>query len=171
MPVVLIESDRGDTDTIKQKAFDFEDLKTAYNGGEIRGEAVFNRGVDVQSYLFRGSVVISQNATVDGSHALLSRIIHCHCTKAHFSPATKTLAQKFERAKIEDVAGFLTAALSQEPKILETFFNSPQLENCKTEKSPGKIMSYGKPIYHPMGAGNFAVITNKIKALSIFIRF
>ncbi|MCX2834484.1 toprim domain-containing protein [Microbulbifer thermotolerans] len=128
LPVVLIESDR-QTDKAKKGAFDFEELKTAYNGRAIRSTGAFNRGNDTVEPPFRGTIVIAQNDTVDGSPALLSRIVHCHATKAHFSEKTKRLAQRFERATVEEVSGFLPAALRREKaiiaKILEVY---PELD-------------------------------------------
>ncbi|WP_299594302.1 toprim domain-containing protein [uncultured Microbulbifer sp.] len=117
LPVVLIESDR-QNDKAKKGAFDFEELKTAYNGRAIRSTGAFNRGNDTVEPPFRGSIVIAQNDTVDGSPALLSRIVHCHATKAHFSEKTKLLAQRFERAPVEEVSGFLPAALRREKAIV-----------------------------------------------------
>jgi hypothetical protein len=117
MPVVMIESDR-QSDSAKKGAFDFEDLKTAYNGRAIRSTGAFNRGNETVDPPFRGSIVIAQNDTVDGSPALLSRIVHCHATKAHFSEKTKLLAQQFERASVEEVSGFLPAALHKEKAIV-----------------------------------------------------
>lgn len=117
LPLVLIESDR--KDKAKKGAFDFEELKTAYNGRSPRGTGARNNGNDTIEPPFRGSIVFAQNDTVDGSPALLSRIVHCHATRAHFSEHTKSLARRFERARVDEVCGFLPAALSKEKDILE----------------------------------------------------
>jgi len=119
LPIVLIESDR-DT-SAKQKQFDFEELKTAFNGRAIRSLGVMNRGTDIEEPPFRGSIVIAQNAQVEGSPALLSRIIRCHFTSAHFTPESRSLAPKFEAASVENMAGFLIKCLSQESEILDRF--------------------------------------------------
>jgi hypothetical protein len=120
LPVVLLESDRDD-DKNKKGGFDFEDLKTAYNGRAIRSLGAFTRGNETEEPPFRASIVIAQNAEVDGSPALLSRIVHCHFTNAHFTPTTKRLAQFFESSKTEDLAGFLPAALGKEADVLARF--------------------------------------------------
>ena len=83
MPVVLIESDRTQPNS-KTRQFDFDELKTAYNGRAIRSLGVYNRGNDIEEPPFRAAVVISQNAAVDGEPALLSRIMQCHFTQGHF---------------------------------------------------------------------------------------
>ncbi|MEW5250763.1 toprim domain-containing protein [Microbulbifer sp. 2201CG32-9] len=117
LPLVLIESDR--SDKAKKGPFDFEELKTAYNGRSPRGTGARNNSNDTIEPPFRGSIVIAQNDTVDGSPALLSRIVHCHATKDHFSPATKPLVQRFERIPVEEASGFLPAVLHREKAILE----------------------------------------------------
>jgi hypothetical protein len=119
MPVVLIESDRDDK--AKKGGFDFEELKTAFNGRAIRSIGSFNRGNDIEEPSFNGSIVIAQNASVDGSPALLSRIVHCHCTKVHFTADTKRLAQQFTRATVGQLSGFLKTALANEKPILQHF--------------------------------------------------
>lgn len=120
MPVVLIESDRID-DKAKKGTFDFEELKTAYNGRAIRSLGAFNRGVDIEEPPFRGSIVIAQNAEVEGSPALMSRIVHLHYSTAHFTQETKALATDIERAQTEKMAGLLPECLQREEEILKVF--------------------------------------------------
>jgi Toprim-like len=120
LPIVLIESDR-EAPGAKQKQFDFEELKTAYNGRAIRSLGVFNRGNDVEEPPFRGSIVISQNAAVDGSPALLSRIIQCRFTTEHFKIGSEQLAARFELAETPKFAGFMPACLKLEEQILDHF--------------------------------------------------
>lgn len=120
LPIVLIESDR-EASGAKQKQFDFEELKTAYNGRAIRSLGVFNRGNDVEEPPFRGSIIISQNAAVDGSPALLSRIIQCRFSTAHFTENSRAIASRFELATAAEFAGFMPACLKKEPEILVQF--------------------------------------------------
>jgi hypothetical protein len=120
MPVVLIESDR-EAGGAKARMFDFEELKTAYNGRAIRSLGVFNRGNDTEEPPFRGSIVIAQNAEVDGTPALLSRIIQCHFTSRHFNEETRRLAPRFESATVDEMAGFLGRCLKKEAEILKTY--------------------------------------------------
>ncbi len=92
LPVILLESDRSSEDRgAGKKSFDMDELKTAYNGRGIRAMGVKKRGVETEEPPFRGGVLISQNTTVDGSDALLARIVHCHCTKEHFSRKTEAM--------------------------------------------------------------------------------
>lgn len=121
-PVVLIESDR-DEPGAKQRAFDFEELKTAFNGRAIRSIGVAKRGADTEDPPFRASIVIAQNAQVAGTPALMSRIIHCHFTKAHFTKESFELSKWFASVETEDIAGFLIKALQQEEKIIKHIIN------------------------------------------------
>ncbi len=156
MPVVLIESDRTE-DKAKKGAFDFEELKPIFNGRPIRSTGSFNRGNDTQEPPFRASIVIAQNDTVDASPAMLSRIIHCHCTKTHFSPWSKALANSFDRAPIEGdkgVGGFLLESLTQEKKILEIFRTEfPRIDALFTSKGDIKDQRIIKT--HSMIAAGF----------------
>lgn len=122
MPVVLIEADGHEKDKAKQGAFDFESLKTAFNGRPIRSIASFNRGNDVEEAPFNGTIVISQNAQVEGTPALMTRIVHCHCTKEHFTQESKILSAKFEKATTDQFANFLPTVLEKETEILDLFF-------------------------------------------------
>lgn len=122
LPVVIIESDRdnGDKDA-KQKQFGFDEVKPFYNGRGTGTLGVARRSNDVEEHLFQASLVISQNAEVDGSEALLQRIVHCHADKRHHKNGTREIARWFERQTAADVGGFLGAALSREKQFLEAY--------------------------------------------------
>ncbi|MCC5811345.1 MAG: toprim domain-containing protein [Ectothiorhodospiraceae bacterium] len=118
LPVVLIESDR-DQDTAKQRQFDWDELKTAYNGRSVRARGHKNTGNDTYEPPFRGAIVISQNAPVNASDAILQRIVHLHFTREHQSPETKQTAELLERMPMEQVSGFALAATTRERALLE----------------------------------------------------
>lgn len=120
LPVVLIEGDRED-DKAKKAGFDFEELKTAYNGRAIRSTGAFTRGNETEEPPFRAAICIAQNAEVDGTPALLSRIVHLPFTSGHFTAESRRLAKKFTKPKSEQFGGFLHAALRNEKAILETY--------------------------------------------------
>jgi hypothetical protein len=121
LPVVLIEGDRNKSDFAKKGAFDYNELKSAYNGRAIRSTGAFTRGSETFEPPFRGSIVIAQNAEVDSDKAVLERIVHVNFTKAHFTPDSKRLSDSFHKKHVEDVAGFLLAALQNENTILHVF--------------------------------------------------
>lgn len=122
LPVVIIESDRdnGEKDA-KQKQFGFDEVKPFFNGRGTGTLGVAKRGNETDESYFQGALVIAQNAEVDGSPALLERIVHCNVDKKHHKPGTREIARWFERQTSESVGGFLHAALSRERQILEAY--------------------------------------------------
>jgi hypothetical protein len=118
LPIVLIESDREGEDTNKQKRFDWDELKTAYNGRAIRATGVKNGGNDTYEPPFRGAVVISQNAEVAASEAVLQRIVQLMFTLNGQNKNSKEAAVRLERTPIESVSGFILRAVTQETEIL-----------------------------------------------------
>lgn len=120
LPVVLIEGDRGGEDSAKAKGFDWDELKTAYNGRSVRATGVKNSGNDTREPPFRGAVVISQNAEVMASDAVLQRIVHLHFDVASHTDKTKAAAERLERVGVEAVSGFILKATKMEAEILAT---------------------------------------------------
>ncbi|BFM20480.1 toprim domain-containing protein [Gilvimarinus japonicus] len=125
MPVSLMEGDSKDGRDAKRGAFDYSELKDLFNGRGVRATGAFNRGNDIIEPPFRGTIVISQNAEIDGDEATLTRIVHCHATTAHQSRANKPIAEWFRQADLEEVCGFLPHVLRKEsqllPRILEGY--------------------------------------------------
>lgn len=121
LPVVLIESDRGDDTDSKAKQFDFDELKPLFDGRGLGTLGVAKRGNDTEESIFQGSLAIAQNATVEASEAIIQRIVHCHVTRDHHSHASEKLAKWFNQATVEQVGGFLEVALQNETAILETY--------------------------------------------------
>jgi hypothetical protein len=125
LPVVIIESDRESGDNEKRpRQFDFDECKPFYNGRATGTLGVATRGNDIEEQLFQASLLISQNAEVDGSPALLERIVHCHVDKKHHGEGTREIATWFERQTAATVGGFLEIALKNEKKILDIYFTS-----------------------------------------------
>ncbi len=125
LPVVIIESDRDSGDNEKRpRQFDFDECKPFYNGRATGTLGVATRGNDIDEHLFQASLLISQNAEVDGSQALLERIVHCHVDKKHHGEGTREVANWFERQSASTVGGFLEIALKNEKKILDIYFTA-----------------------------------------------
>lgn len=120
LPVVLIEADRSDVDTVKVRQFDWDELKTAYNGRSVRSRGLKNSGNETYEPPFRGAIVISQNAPVQASDAVLQRICHLRFDRSNHSPENKHRAEQLERMPLESVSGFLLAAVVREKKIMDT---------------------------------------------------
>lgn len=122
LPVVIIESDRDDGQKdARQKQFCFDEVKPFFNGRGTGTLGVSRRGNETDESVFQASLIISQNAEVEGSEALLQRIVHCHADKKHHAQGTRDLARWFERQTVATVGGFLNRALSRERDFLEAY--------------------------------------------------
>jgi hypothetical protein len=150
LPIVIIESDRDRGDNEKKPMqFDFDECKPFYNGRSTGTLGVATRSNDVDEQLFQASLLISQNAEVDGSEALLQRIVHCHVDKKHHGAGTREIARWFERQTSATVGGFLELALKNEKPILgayfkaftemEKFFADGQIKNERIIKNHAQI--------------------------------
>jgi hypothetical protein len=120
LPVVLIESEREKTDGSQTKQYDWDELKTAYNGRSVRSTGVKNNGNDTREPPFRGAVVIGQNHAVNASEPILQRLVHIAMTKDGQTPQTKLLVEKLERMPVDRVSGFLVKSTMMESKVMET---------------------------------------------------
>ncbi len=120
LPIVLIEADR-ESDKAKARQFDWDELKTAFNGRAIRSRGVKTSGNETYEPPFRGAIVISQNAQVEASEAILSRIVHITLTREHQTAQTKVAAEWLERIPMENVSGFLLQATRAEQQLMEIF--------------------------------------------------
>jgi hypothetical protein len=121
LPVVLIESDRGGEDKAHAKSFDWDELKTAYNGRSVRARGIKNGGNETYEPPFRGAIVISQNAAVAASDAMMQRIVHIHCDVKSHTPAGKVAGEQLERMPVESLSGFLARAICAEGGVISTF--------------------------------------------------
>lgn len=158
LPVVLIEGDR-DTDSAKQKAFDWNELKTAYNGRSVRARGLKNNGNETYEPPFRGAIVIAQNDAVSASDAILQRIVHLRFDKAAHTQTTKVLAETLERMPVEHVSGFILAATKREAKVMETMAERkgayedqlmamPELKSVRVAKNHGQMMALVDALRH-----------------------
>ncbi|CAN7257906.1 toprim domain-containing protein [Variovorax sp. LjRoot84] len=122
LPIVLIESDR-ETKSGGQahvKSFDWDELKDAYNGNSIRTTGVKTGGNETYDPPFRASIVISQNNQVQASQAIMERICHMTFDTRGFTPASYESAKALEKIEIEQVSGFILAALRREAEVMQT---------------------------------------------------
>lgn len=118
LPVVLIEADR--REETQYKSFDWDELKTAYNGRSVRATGVKNGGNDTREPPFRAAVVISQNSPITASEAILQRLVSLNFDRSAQTPQTKVMAETLERMPLEQASGFMLAALTRETAILQT---------------------------------------------------
>lgn len=120
MPVVLIEGDRNQ-DTPHSRRFEWDELKTAYNGRAVRTRAIANGGMETFEPPFRAAIAIVQNDPVEASPALRERIMGLCFDKTGWGPETKNASNRLARMPIEDVSGFIIHAVRAEQKVMEVY--------------------------------------------------
>ena len=149
MPVVLLEGDRSQ-DTPHSRKFEWDELKTAYNGRSVRSRGVANGGMETFEPPFRAALVIAQNAPVEASPAIIERIMALSFDKAGWSPATKEAAERLERIKTEQVSGFIIHAIRREVDIMAAYRTAfarhekamladPQVRNGRLAKNHAQL--------------------------------
>lgn len=156
MPIVLIEGDR--QSDAKRKTFEYDELKSLYNGRSIRARGLNTAGNHTYEPPFRGSVVIAQNDIVDASPAVLERIIHIYTDKRSQNEKTQLCAEKLERIPMKRVSGFILKATMAEESVLDIYrLQRPLYEN---------ILSEQKGIHHIRLIKNHSQIMALLDALS-----
>lgn len=136
MPVCLIESDRGGEGDMKAKQFDWDELKTAYNGRASRATGVKNGGNDTKEPPFRGSIVISQNNPVSASEPVMQRIVHQYYTCDGHSDEGKRAADWLSAVPVERVSNWLLQATCAEKAVLETIFERTPAYEARLRQEP-----------------------------------
>lgn len=129
IPMVLIEGDRNEVK--KRSMFDYDWLKTTWEGGTIRGTGVKNHGLETNEDPFKGSVMSVQNMTIDGSDALLSRFVHLHMTAQGYDHEVEKAIHRLREWDIEKLASFRNRILCDEPALLKTYFQQYDLAHKK----------------------------------------
>jgi len=141
LPVVLIESDRerqGNEKALHVKAFDWDELKTAYNGRSVRARGMATSGNETYEPPFRGAIVISQNNPVMASDAVMQRISHLFFYRADHSADSKQAATELERMPIEQVSNFILQAIATEAQTMQIIeAEAPRYEEMI--KQAGKV--------------------------------
>ncbi|WP_118130757.1 toprim domain-containing protein [Pseudomonas abyssi] len=121
MPVVLLEGDRSDPDKAHAKSFDWDELKDFFGGGTLRTRGQKTGGNETYEPPFRGSICISQNASVVASEAIMTRIVKLHFVRPVVTEQSRASADTLNMLQIEDVSHYLIKALKAEASILATF--------------------------------------------------
>ena len=120
LPVVFMEADRSD-DQPHSKKFDWDEIKPLFNGRIGRARGVRNAGNETYEPPFRGALVIEQNYPVNGSPAVMQRIMPLNFTKDGWSEATKAAAGQIEQWPVEDISGTIIHLIKREADYLAKF--------------------------------------------------
>jgi hypothetical protein len=132
-PVVLIESDSQTVDAQGRTVisqYNWEKWKALFDhNATLRTVGVKSSSNDTDSLIFLAALCIAQNASVEGSEAILTRISHFHANRAHHTPALKVLATRLNSLPIEQLAGYLGHCIGQESAWLQRYFDAfPEYE-------------------------------------------
>ncbi len=92
-----------------------------FGGGTLATRGVRNGGNDTYEPPFRGTIVISQNAAVDASEAILTRIVKLHFKRPVVSTESRIAADNLNQLQVEQLSHFLVKAIKAESQVLETF--------------------------------------------------
>lgn len=160
LPVVLIEADR-EQDLTKSRKFDWDELKTAYNGRASRARGIKNSGNETYEPPFRGAIVIAQNADVNASEAILQRIVHVQFDKTQHSDHSKIATDKMNMTDVNQLSYFLQQALINEAIIIDyltkqTPVYEKQLLQCadihsvRIAKNHAQVMALADGLSHLM---------------------
>lgn len=121
MPLVMLEADRSDSAGNAARAFDWDEFKPMFNGGSLGVTGVKTAGNETHEPPFRGALVISQNATVVASEAILTRIVRLHFVRPEVTSASRAAADNLNHLQAMDVSHFLLMAVKAEHQVLEVF--------------------------------------------------
>ena len=121
LPLVMTEGDRSETKG--RSMFDYDWLKTTWEGGVIRGTGIKNHGLETNEEDFKGTTMIVQNLSVDGSDALLSRIVHIHMEATGYSADIEKRIANLRSMDVEELTAFRNEVLTRESELLETYFS------------------------------------------------
>jgi len=140
LPVVLIESERDEDDGNskgKRGAFDWDEFKTLYNGGILRLTGVKNNGSETKDLIFLGSLVISQNKSIEASEAIMTRIVHVYMDTTHHKKESQEIAKALSNYPIEKLSGYLPHCLKNEKQFLAIFDQYiPKYKSWIEKKAP-----------------------------------
>lgn len=137
LPTVFIEGDRADNSRGRYKAFDWEELKKIYGGKSPYNRGVATSGNETYAPPYLGSLVVAQNAPVDGSEAVLSRLISIFTRRSETNQKTYEAARRIESLSFDNVSGYILQCLTQADQLLALFTETQaQLEKQIRDQYP-----------------------------------
>lgn len=161
LPVCLIESDRNQGNA-KLRAFDWNELKNIYDSGLLRSVGRKGGSNDTEELIFRGAIVIGQNAPImTEDTAIPERLIHLSTDKSHHSLVTKEAAIRLERYPMESLSGFIPKVLTQSDNLFQ--------EVCRRYEEIEKVLYNNTDIHHTRIARNHAQIIAFLEILPVII--
>ncbi|WGL95593.1 toprim domain-containing protein [Arsenophonus nasoniae] len=159
LPVCLIESDRNQGNA-KLRAFDWNELKNIYDSGLLRSVGRKGGSNDTEELIFRGAIVIAQNAPIlTEDTAIPERLIHLSTDKNHHTAITKAAAIRLERYAIESLSGFIPKALIKAETIFkqacqryevidQQLYADPAINHTRIARNHAQIIAFLEMLSH-----------------------
>lgn len=182
LPIVLIESDRdkGESDKLKQRSFDWDEFKTAFNGRSVRSLGVKSSGNDTYEPPFRGALVISQNAKVVASEAFMQRIVHMWLRTTPVTSESSANFKALESFPVKHCSQFILLATKAEAEIMKTMaerhpvycqslYAHPKINNQRVVHNHAQLCALVEALrlIVPFSDEAFIAVINEITAMAI----
>ena len=144
IPTVFMEGDRDTEKGNKRGAFDWESLKKLYGGKSPYNRAIATAGNETYSPPFNSTIIVAQNAPIDASEAVLTRLCHLYFKREECNQETLAAARRLEALPIEKLSGYLLICLENLEKMKQSFFEKqPEFEKCIHDKGEVKTIRIG----------------------------
>lgn len=155
LPVLLVESDREGEGGKYGRQFNWDTLKTLYDGGSLGALGVKNNGNETYNPPFMGTIIISQNAQVMASTPIMERIVHVGFKKDALTRDTLAASRRLSKYAIEEVSHFIIDCLKAEKQIMEIYASRLEHHDARLQEDW-------------VGIHNFRVIHNHAQLMAMF---
>lgn len=153
IPVVITESDRNEM--LHRKKFSFDSIKTLFRGQSPYGRGLKNHGIETDNEPFLGTLVVSQNAKIEGEPQVVSRFVSCNASKKYFTNQSLAAANRLKACTTEECVYFLHVALSKELEIMTAYkanynkyyqllASKDEILETRIAETHAKLMAFGK---------------------------
>ncbi|MFP8981754.1 bifunctional DNA primase/helicase, partial [Pseudomonas aeruginosa] len=129
------------------KSFDWDEFKPLVNGRALRVTGQKTAGNETYEPPFRGTLVMSQNATVQASEAIMTRIVKLHFSRPEITRESQAAADNLNHLSVLEVSHFLLQAIRAEGQVLECFRERLKFHSA-TLRGVNKIRSERLILHH-----------------------
>lgn len=155
IPVVMLEGDRDASN--HRKKFSMDQVKTLFRGQSPYGRGVRNSGIETDNEPFLGTLVVSQNAPIEGEVQILSRFVQCIANKKNFSRESYHAANRLKSLDTEQCVHFLHDALSNESVIMTKYsehfvkyrdylLKNNSITDVRIAENHAQVMAFGRAL-------------------------
>ncbi|GGZ31852.1 toprim domain-containing protein [Asticcacaulis endophyticus] len=120
LPVIFVESDR-EEEGPHIKKYDWSEIKSLFDGTIGRATGRKSQSNDTNEPIFRGALLIEQNAEVQSGEPILSRIMSTKWTKDNWSSRTKAAAEQIAKWPRDKLSGTMIHIIRREAAYMKAF--------------------------------------------------